>query len=714
VRTASYGPTKPTATTPGVDRITSRTYDGLDRLASETVMLEDGSTATLRHTYWRNGLRKTTTDSAERVTFYEYDGRNRLHRVTIGHGLPDPQVVTYEYWPDSLLKSVTYPNGTAASYEYDRADRLVHLTVERAGTLIVSYEYDYDENGNRKSQVETNGGEAETTSYGYDDLDRLISVSYPDGTSVTYGYDGVGNRIAETVKDAAGVVVSSKTAAFDAINRLSQVTDSVDSSNDATLTYDENGNLRTRTTASATVQFTYDLRDLLVETSEGSSITARFAYDAFGRRYLKIGADGLRQYLYDDTSLLQELDAEQQDVARYEYGADRLVSVLRRDEPRRFYHQDALGSVTALTDASGEVAARYHLDAWGNFRFPTELDSSKNRFAFTGHIFDSETGLYNAKARYFDPKLGRFLTQDSYLGQIDVPPSLHRYVYGYANPRRFTDSTGHLVDQAEVARRAAELQQNAPGIVTTITGAVATVATAPVAAAAAAAVVVVGGAKLYEHWTESKLREQEHLAGLLPIQLRQRATVGEKNAAGPDDDPKPVTPPQRGRVVLPGEDAAEKLHDERRREQARASGVELGAVERPLVRRPGEKTGTLRAIDDPGVAELVASIRKRYPEMDIKVGEKRAASDGRTLELDIELPHAIIEVKGNRGAGLGRQIEERLDPAFNPEGKPVIGYSAHEKGLSSFTQAEIERRGGIAADKPNLETLLDILAPDPK
>jgi RHS repeat-associated protein len=87
--------------------------------------------------------------------------------------------------------------------------------------------------------------------------------------------------------------------------------------------------------------------------------------------------------------------------------------------------------------------ASYHLDPWGNFRFPQELDSSKNRFAFTGHIWDEETGLYNAKARYFDPKLGRFLTQDSFLGQIDEPPSLHRYLYANANPTFYIDPTGH-------------------------------------------------------------------------------------------------------------------------------------------------------------------------------------------------------------------------------------------------------------------------------
>jgi RHS repeat-associated protein len=72
--------------------------------------------------------------------------------------------------------------------------------------------------------------------------------------------------------------------------------------------------------------------------------------------------------------------------------------------------------------------------------------------------WDEETGLYNAKARYFDPKLGRFLSQDSFLGQIEDPPSLHRYFYGHANPIRYVDLTGHSalpVGEAAVAQAAA-------------------------------------------------------------------------------------------------------------------------------------------------------------------------------------------------------------------------------------------------------------------
>ncbi len=69
--------------------------------------------------------------------------------------------------------------------------------------------------------------------------------------------------------------------------------------------------------------------------------------------------------------------------------------------------------------------------------------SASERSVFTGHYFDTETNLYYAKARYFDPQLGRFLSQDSYLGELTKPPSLHRYLYANDNPTFYTDPTGH-------------------------------------------------------------------------------------------------------------------------------------------------------------------------------------------------------------------------------------------------------------------------------
>jgi RHS repeat-associated protein len=210
-----------------------------------------------------------------------------------------------------------------------------------------------------------------------------------------------------------------------------------------TFAWDANGNQVSRTVGGVTTLYRFDVRDRMVETLQGGSILGRFQYDFEGRRSKKIGEEGVRQYVYDQTSSFLEYDDAGAQVAKYDYGSDRPISLLRRDEPRRFFGLDGLRSVTNLTDAAGAVAARYHLDAWGNFRFPAELSVSKNRFAFTGYEWDPEIGLFNAKARYFDPQLGRFLTQDSFLGQIDEPPSLHRYVYGYANPLRYVDPTGH-------------------------------------------------------------------------------------------------------------------------------------------------------------------------------------------------------------------------------------------------------------------------------
>jgi len=65
------------------------------------------------------------------------------------------------------------------------------------------------------------------------------------------------------------------------------------------------------------------------------------------------------------------------------------------------------------------------------------------RTVFTGYLWDKETNLFFAKARFYDPEVGRFISQDSYLGQVDDPPSLHRYFYANDNPTRYIDLTGH-------------------------------------------------------------------------------------------------------------------------------------------------------------------------------------------------------------------------------------------------------------------------------
>ena len=70
------------------------------------------------------------------------------------------------------------------------------------------------------------------------------------------------------------------------------------------------------------------------------------------------------------------------------------------------------------------------------------FDTTPNRRLFTGQYSDSETGLQYFGARYYDQTLGRFLTQDGFLGDANSPASQHRYQYALANPFRFIDPSG--------------------------------------------------------------------------------------------------------------------------------------------------------------------------------------------------------------------------------------------------------------------------------
>jgi len=136
---------------------------------------------------------------------------------------------------------------------------------------ISAYEYSYDSSGNRLSQVETNAGRTEETTYTYDPVNRLETVSYPDRT-VEYTYDLAGNRTRELT---TGAETSDEKFHYDAINRLERITDTTTG---AELTRYAYGNTTTKTKAGVTTTFLYDIRDQLGEVQQGANILGRYGY----------------------------------------------------------------------------------------------------------------------------------------------------------------------------------------------------------------------------------------------------------------------------------------------------------------------------------------------------------------------------------------------------------------------------------------------------
>jgi RHS repeat-associated protein len=436
--------TSPPSSTP---RLVSRVYDDLDRLQSETSTLPDtGSSETVAYTYFGNGTRQTVKDPFAATTTYTYDGQNRLHSVTTA----DNAQTTYTYLGNGLADQVIYPNGVTATHTYDNANRLKSISNAKGATVINSYAYTYgDGRGNRTQQVETNGGVTESTSYTYDNLDRLSTITYPadatfpNGRNVTYTYDGAGNRVGEVTTDPqTHAVLDSKTGSFDAVNRLSTLIDNVDASKTSVFGYDADGNTTSKTQGGVTTTYAYDVRDKQVEVKQDGTISGQYIYDCEGRLIRSLDDQGSRQIVNDQSSRFLEIGLSGEQLAKYDYG-NRLIRLTNGDGTR-FFSFDGLGSATALTDPSGAQRNAFHLDAWGNYRNPAELNGTDDRVGFTGYFWSKSTNLYFARSRWYDPEIARFTSQDDFgIGKIDNPPSLHLYFYANDNPVRYIDLTGH-------------------------------------------------------------------------------------------------------------------------------------------------------------------------------------------------------------------------------------------------------------------------------
>ena len=194
------------------------------------------------------------------------------------------------------------------------------------------------------------------------------------------------------------------------------------------------------------LDFTYSGRDRLVQVTRGppglEEIQGQFDYNFAGDRVRHRFSDrGDVDYFYDDGSVIIERNAADDSLLAYYQYADRLIA-LAQPLGKQYYHHDALGSTIGLTDAAGNDTKSYRLDPWGNIR--SQSGSSDNRHIFTGKEHDVNTGLVYFGARYYDPEVGRFISQDPYLGKENTPPSLHRYQYAYSNPTVYIDLEGYF------------------------------------------------------------------------------------------------------------------------------------------------------------------------------------------------------------------------------------------------------------------------------
>jgi RHS repeat-associated protein len=118
--------------------------------------------------------------------------------------------------------------------------------------------------------------------------------------------------------------------------------------------------------------------------------------------------------------------------------------------PYRFFLEDLTVAAKAQSEVPGTTAsARASHGSGAVPDVSSGSGTSPSIFGFTGHEMDRETGLVYMKARFYDPEVGSFLSEDPFEGSIHEPASLHPYLYAYANPTVYVDPDGRCVGKLQ-------------------------------------------------------------------------------------------------------------------------------------------------------------------------------------------------------------------------------------------------------------------------
>ena len=416
-------------------------YDTRDRLLE----LADPAGRRLTYSYDLAGNRTSlaaTTSTLSLVTTYAYDALNRLQSVTD----PNGDIYQFSYDPNGNRAGLQYPNGAETSYAYDALNRLTTLaTADDVGLPIQRFEYELGPVGNRTRVTE---GDGTVRSFAYDALYRLTGETVTEPTAAvterTYAYDAVGNRLSLTTTDSTGT--SGVTYAYDIRDRLA-------SGAGATYSWDVNGNLIQRTD-NGTTSYSWDTEDRLVELTTDDGTVVQHTYDADGHRVRTEvtpagGTTGVIDYLVDVTGEVSQVVLETDgtgSLMSYYVRGDGLLGVIR-PAGSRFVHHDGLGSVRTLTDAAAAVTDRFAFSAFGELEGHDGTDPLQ--FLFAGEQLEPNSGFYDLRARWMDPRLGIFASMDPFMGSVFDPMTLHKYLYAAADPVNKTDPTGMLVSAAE-------------------------------------------------------------------------------------------------------------------------------------------------------------------------------------------------------------------------------------------------------------------------
>ncbi|WP_158289964.1 RHS repeat-associated core domain-containing protein [Ramlibacter sp. WS9] len=410
------------------------------------------------------------------TTKNEYDAAGRLAKVAASDGKQARYTYDQAGRITTVERDLNAKDGQTqvlVSYNrYDGADRVVALAeVKRIGmaeTLVAGQALTRNAGGTI-SKIETHragssydsgtgqftGVPATTQAFEYDGNARLTRETRVQGSitvDTAYEYDAVGNRTKKTVSTAAGTEITTYT--YDAADRLTQESTSLAAGGNrlTVYTWDGNGNLASKAEPGKVTLNRFDPENRLIDMRNGATLAqaqaaapgVTYAYDAAGNRVKKGGALAT-SYLIDSSHSYAQLALESRagETTAYVRG----IQLVRQTKINGSATQDLfplhghLGTSMGAIDADGNSVEQIDVDAFGNLYQSAEPQQTH---LYTGEYWDQDAQLVYLRARWYDPRIGRFVSADPFEGKQQNPRSLNRYSYADAEPIHHMDPSGKM------------------------------------------------------------------------------------------------------------------------------------------------------------------------------------------------------------------------------------------------------------------------------
>lgn len=452
-----------------LNRTIQYTFDGFDRPARTTypdasyaetqsydsnsnpLVVRTRSAATVTMTYDQLNRIKTKAPSGQPTVTYVYDlsGRQLSASKPVVSGDPSSGAftnsfdtagrLTVEQYPDGKqflhqldangnVTRTTWPDGWYCERVYDQINRLTDIKLNGATSSAVQYQY--DALSRRKKTILENGTTTDFALELDNDLSSIVQTFVGSNVTLSMAYNSNSELVSKQVSDSlfSWHPGSAGTVSYGTANNLNQYP----TVGGVSYAYNSNGCL----TGDGVWTYTYSTENQLL-TANKTGVSLAFKYDPYGRQVEKaVGAVKTRFY-YSGFQRLGDYNSSGVLQNRYVYAPnlDEVVIQVDSSGTKTYFHTDNQGSVIATTNSAGAVVNRYK---YGPFGETSSLPGISH--GYTGQRYDSESGLYFYKSRYYSPVLGRFLQPDP----IDIAGGINLYAYCSNDPLNCTDSLGLL------------------------------------------------------------------------------------------------------------------------------------------------------------------------------------------------------------------------------------------------------------------------------